>query len=365
MRLSDLGWNAEWENKFKEFKEKGYSVGRVITENTHIYKIATVHGELQAEISGRIRGKAEGRLGRRDEFPAVGDWAILREYLDERKAVVHGILPRESQFTRKAAGTGTHVQILAANLDYVFILTSLNNEFNLRRIERYLTFAWESGAKPVIVLTKADLCSDVTSKVAEVEAIAFGVPVHVVSSIKQEGLESIDPYLEKGVTIGLLGSSGVGKSTLVNCLANQDVQQVKEIRAGDDHGRHTTTHRELFILPAGGLIIDTPGMRELQVWEIDDGLNHLFEDIIQLSKQCKFNDCLHRNEPGCAVQRAIKNGELDEKRLDNYNKMEKEAAELALKILGNLGAVERQKGKKYVQLLQEEQKREMKRRRGL
>lgn len=363
MQLSDLGWNAEWENKFKEFKEKGYTVGRVLTESTHIYKIATENGELQAEVSGRIRGKAEGRLGRRDEFPAVGDWAILREYLDENKAIVHGILPRESQFARKAAGTGTHVQVIAANLDYVFILTSLNNEFNLRRIERYLTLAWDSGAKPVIVLTKADLCSDVTSKVAEVEAIAFGVPIHVISSIKQEGLESIDPYLVKGVTIGLLGSSGVGKSTLVNRLANQDVQHIKEIRAGDDRGRHTTTHRELFILPDGALVIDTPGMRELQVWEIDDGLDHLFEDIIHLSEQCKFNDCFHRNEPGCAVQKAIKKGELDEERLDNYNKMEKEAAELALKMLGNIGAVEKKKGKKYVQLLQEEQTKKMQRRR--
>lgn len=363
MQLTDLGWNAEWEKKFKEFKEKGYSVGRVLTENTHIYKVATEHGELQAEVSGRIRGKAEGRLGRRDEFPAVGDWAVLREYLNENKAIVHGVLPRESQFTRKAAGTGTHVQIIAANLDYVFILTSLNNEFNLRRIERYLALAWESGANPVIVLTKADLCSNVEDKVAEVEAIAFGVPVHVVSSIKQTGMKPIYRYLKKGITIGLLGSSGVGKSTLVNCLANQGVQQIKEIRSGDDRGRHTTTHRELFILSDGGMIIDTPGMRELQVWEVDDGLNHLFEDIIELSSQCKFNDCLHRNEPGCEVRRAIKNGELDEERLDNYNKMEKEAAELALKMLGNLGAVERKKGKKYVQLLQEEENRKMQRRR--
>lgn len=365
MQLTDLGWNQEWENKFESFKEKGYGVGRVITENMHIYKVATEHGELQAEVSGRIRGKAKGRLGRRDEFPAVGDWVILREYLDENKAIVHGILPRVSQFTRKAAGTGTHMQIVAANLDYVFILTSLNNEFNLRRIERYLTLAWESGANPVIVLTKADLCSDVQAKVSEVESIAFGVPIHAVSSINEEGLESIHPYLKKGITIGLLGSSGVGKSTLINRLLGKDILRTNEVREGDDRGKHTTTHRELVVMPEGGLIIDTPGMRELQVWEVDDGLNQLFEDIIDLSEQCKFNDCLHRKEPGCAVKQAIKNGELDQERLDNYNKMEKEAAELSLKMLGNLGAVEREKGKKYVRLLQEEQNRIDQRRKRL
>lgn len=363
MQLKKLGWNAEWEKKFIPFINKDYSFGRVVMEHTHIYKVATEHGELQAEVSGRIRGKAEGRLGRRDEFPAVGDWVVIREYRSEDKVVIHGVLPRNSKFSRKMAGKGSHEQIVAANLDYVFILSSLNNEFNARRIERYLALAWESKAKPVIVLTKADLCSDLEQMIVKVESIAMGVPVHAISTLTHLGLESIYPYLLKGVTIGLLGSSGVGKSTLINSLKGEDVQRIKEIRKSDDRGKHTTTHRELFILPDGALIIDTPGMRELQVWELDDGLNNLFEDIIQLSDQCFFNDCLHRKEPDCAVQQAIKQGKLQEERLNNYNKMQQEAADLSLKMLGNIGSVERKKGKKYAQLIREEYGRGKKRRR--
>lgn len=214
------------------------------------------------------------------------------------------------------------------------------------------------------MLTKADLCSDLEQMVVKVESIAMGVPVHVISTLTHLGLESIYPYLIKGVTIGLLGSSGVGKSTLINSLKGEDVQRIKEIRKSDDRGKHTTTHRELFILPDGGLIIDTPGMRELHVREPDDGLNNLFEDILQLSDQCFFNDCLHRKEPGCAVQQAIKQGKLQEERLNNYNKMQREATDLSLKILGNVGSVERKKGKKYAQLIREEYGREKKRRRS-
>lgn len=352
MRLEQFGWNEEWEEKFVPFKEKEYTVGRVILEHTHIYKVVTNNGEMQAEVSGRIRGTAEGRLGRRDEFPAIGDWVLLREYPNERKAIVHGILPRKSKFSRKVAGKAVYEQIVAANLDYVFILTSLNNEFNLRRIERYLVLAWESGAKPIIVLTKADLCDELSLKVAEVESVAVGVPIHVISSVKGEGLDAIFPYLKKGETIGLLGSSGVGKSTLINSLKGENVQRVNEIRQGDDRGKHTTTHKELVTLPSGGLIIDTPGMRELQVLEVDEGLNNLYEDIIRLAEQCKFNDCLHRHEPDCAVQEAIEKGELQYERLVSYNKMQKEAADLSLQILGNISAVEKEKGKKYAQILQ-------------
>lgn len=364
MELIKLGWNDEWEEKFVPFENKDYSVGRVVVEHTHIYRIATKYGELQAEVSGRIRGKAEGRLGRRDEFPAIGDWVIIRKFQNEDKAIIHGILPRKSKFSRKAAGKGSHEQIVAANLDVVFILSSLNNEFNVRRIERYLTLAWESNANPIIILTKADLCSDVPSKIAEVESIAIGVPVHVISTLQGEGVEEIYPYLKKGETVGLLGSSGVGKSTLVNFLLGEDILRTNKIREGDDQGKHTTTHRELIALPNGGLIIDTPGMRELQVWEVDDGLSNLFEDIIQLSDQCRFNDCLHRNEPGCAVQEAIKQEKLHPERLHNYNKMQQEAADLSLKRLGNIQAVEKEKGKKYGQLLQDEYGRGKNRRRG-
>jgi ribosome biogenesis GTPase / thiamine phosphate phosphatase len=354
LNLSKYGWNRDWEQKFKPFHGKNYTVGRVILEHTHLYKVNTVHGELHAEVSGRIRGKAEGRLGRRDEFPAVGDWVLLREYLEEGKAVIHGILPRKSKFSRKVAGKGTFEQIVAANTDVVFILTSLNSEFNLRRIERYLAFAWESNASPVIVLTKSDLCTDINKKVSEVESIAIGVPIHVICSLHREGIETLQQYLKKGQTIGLLGSSGVGKSTLINCLMGKQVQRVNEIRNSDGRGKHTTTHRELILLPNGGLIMDTPGMRELQVWEADDGLDQMYEDIMQLSERCRFNDCLHRQEPGCAVQEAIQNGGLDHERLNNFNKMQKEAAELSLKMLGNVNTVEKVKGKKYAQILQQD-----------
>jgi ribosome biogenesis GTPase / thiamine phosphate phosphatase len=354
VNLIKYGWNDSWEEKFQPFKEKNYTIGRVTLEHTHLYKVITEHGELQAEVSGRIRGKAEGRLGRRDEFPAVGDWVLLREYPEERKAVIHGILPRKSKFSRKVAGKGTFEQIVAANNDVVFILSSLNNEFNLRRIERYLAFAWESNANPVIVLTKADLCRDINNKVRDVKSIAIGVPIHVISSVHREGIETLQQYIKQGQTIGLLGSSGVGKSTLINCLIGKEVQRVNEIRESDDRGKHTTTHRELILLPNGGLIMDTPGMRELQVWEADDGLDQMYEDITQLSERCRFNDCLHRQEPGCAVQEAIQNGGLNPERLNNFNKMQKEAAELSLKMLGNVNTVEKVKGKKYAQILQQD-----------
>ncbi|WP_062107490.1 ribosome small subunit-dependent GTPase A [Bacillus niameyensis] len=351
MDLVKYGWNAEWEKEFQPYKEKNYSVGRVTEEHTHLYKVITTHGVLQAEVSGRIRGKAEGRLGRRDEFPAVGDWVYLREYPAEKKAIIHGLLPRKSKFSRKVAGKGTYEQIVAANTDIVFILTSLNSEFNVRRLERYLALSWESQATPVIVLTKADLCSDIQKKVAEVESIAIGVPIHVISSIRNDGINNLHPYIKPGQTIALLGSSGVGKSTLINCLIGKEIQRVNEVREGDDRGKHTTTHRELILLPGGGMIIDTPGMRELQVWEADDGLEQMYDDITQLSERCHFRDCLHRHEPGCAVQAAINEGILDPERLHNYEKMHNEAAELSLKILGNLNTVERVKGKKYSQIL--------------
>lgn len=355
MNLFEYGWNAEWEKEFHPYKEKEFAVGRVIEEHTHLYKVMTTHGELQAKVSGRIRGKAEGRLGRRDEFPAVGDWVYIREYPAEQKAIIHGILPRKSKFSRKVAGKGTYEQIVAANMDFVFILTSLNNEFNVRRLERYLALSWESQATPVIVLTKADLCSDIQKKVAEVESIAIGVPIHVISSIRNDGLNNLQPYIKPGQTIGLLGSSGVGKSTLINCLIGKEIQRVNSVRESDDRGQHTTTHRELILLPNGGMIIDTPGMRELQVWDVEDGLEHMYDDIIQLSDRCRFRDCLHRHEPGCAVQSAIKEGLLDPERLYNYEKLHNEVAELSLKILGNVNTVEKIKGKKYSQILKTRQ----------
>jgi ribosome biogenesis GTPase len=275
---------------------------------------------MLGEISGKFHYTAETQ----EDLPAVGDWVTASLRIEEGRATIHHVLPRKSKFSRKVAGSVTQEQIVAANIDTVFIVNSLNHNFNLRRIERYLILAWESGANPVIILSKADLYEQVAERMNEVAAIAPGVPVFAVSSLTGSGLDEIKGFLFEGSTTALLGSSGVGKSTLINSLMGDEVQKVQQISGFEDKGRHTSTHRELFILPNGSLMIDTPGMRELQMWDGEDGLSEAFDDIEQLSKQCKFTDCSHRNEPGCAVKAAIKNGSLSYDRFENYKKLQKE-----------------------------------------
>lgn len=340
--LQTLGWNEHFANLFAPYAEKGYSVGRITLEHKRIYRLLSEHGELLGEVTGKLRYEATGR----EDYPAVGDWVVITARPEEKKASIHAVLPRKSKFSRKAAGDSVEEQIVAANVDTVFLVNALNNDFNIRRMERYLILAWESGANPVIVLSKADLCDDLEQRIADVESVAIGVPVHVVSAERGEGLEQLAPYLGCGQTVALMGSSGVGKSTLINKLSGAEQQKVNKVREGDDRGRHTTTHRELFQLPDGALMIDTPGMRELQLWEADEGFRGAFDDIEQLAETCRFNDCQHGREPGCAVRAAIEDGSLEKARFDSYLKLQRELAHLARKEDARLAAAEKDKWKK-------------------
>lgn len=327
--MSALGWNADWERKFGEIAEAGDACGRVALEHTGQYRIYTERGDRLAEVSGRMRHRAQGR----NDYPAVGDWVAIRYREADNRAIIHALLPRTSKFSRKLAGQMIDEQIVAANVDTVFLAASLNADFNVRRLERYLILAWESGASPVVVLTKADLCGadERLERVEAAERTAIGVPVHVVSAATGEGMAALAPYFGEGRTVALLGSSGVGKSTIVNALYGETIMQVQSIREDDEKGRHTTTHRELVPLPGGGALIDTPGMRELQLWHADEGLDRGFSDVDALAAGCRFNDCGHGNEPGCAVQAALRSGELSAERYDSYRKLQRELAYLARK----------------------------------
>ena len=338
--LDLYGWDQRVSGQFEEHSPSGTQPGRVLVEHRGRYVVATAAGERDAAVSGRLRHNALSPA----DFPAVGDWVAL-SYADEASAVVHAVMPRRSHFVRPDRGDSGDGQIVAANIDLVLLVSALDHDFNLRRIERYATLAWASGAEPIIVLNKADVCDDVGGRVADVGVVAPGIPVRVLSAINGSGIEGLAPLLEPGRTVALIGSSGVGKSTIVNALLGWERQSTGEVREADQRGRHTTTVRELLRTESGALLIDSPGMRSVGMWDADEGLAGAFTDVEGLAAECRFSDCGHNGEPGCAVTAAIVAGRLPASRLDSYHKLGREAAAQARKSDAALRATERRRWK--------------------
>jgi ribosome biogenesis GTPase len=326
--LSRIGWTPAIEDQFTPYAADGLEPARVAVEHRGAYVLYTARGERSAELSGRLRHAA----GSRDELPAVGDWVAVSDPEGSTRALVQAVLPRRTKFSRMAANDHgqTVEQVVAANVDVVFLVAGLDGDLDARRLERYLTLGWESGAEPVVVLTKSDLCDDAEGTVLEVESVAIGVPVHPVSNVTGEGVEELARYFAGERTVAALGSSGVGKSSLVNRLAGEELMAIGDLRA-DGRGRHSTTNRQLLLLPQGGLFLDTPGMRELRLWESGGGLDATFDDVAAAAERCRFADCAHRTEPGCAVRQAIADGTLDPERFASWRKLENELRHLALK----------------------------------
>jgi len=330
MNLDDWGWDPFFAEQFTPWQQRGLLPARVIRGEKNYFRVATETGELTVRFAGKIRHRADGRA----DLPVVGDWVVVEPQPDQR-GLIHALLERKSSFARNLPGRRkgkgrerVEQQVIAANVDLVLIVCGLDRDYNLRRIERYLTLVGGSGAEAVVVLNKADLCDTPEQRRLEVTAIAGATPVHTCAAKDNRQLDFLFDYLQPGKTLALLGSSGVGKSTILNNLLGEEKQKIGAVSEAIGKGRHTTSHRELFILPQGGILMDNPGMRELHLWGEEEDLAESFGDIDELASGCKFNDCGHQSEPGCAVRAAVENGTLNGSRLESYHKLKSELANL-------------------------------------
>ncbi|WP_319467988.1 ribosome small subunit-dependent GTPase A [uncultured Pseudodesulfovibrio sp.] len=350
--MKKLGWNTFFEEQFQPYKEQGLSVGRVLREVRHQYRIYTPQGVVDGDVSGHFQYTAVNRA----DYPTVGDWVVIRQCGDY--AQIEKVLPRVSAFSRNKAGTEVQEQVVAANIDYLCIVCGLDGgrNFNLRGIERYIAMTMEGGAKPVIVLNKSDLCADGELALLQARSVADALPIHLVSALTHEGLEDFSTSFENGSTVAFAGHSGVGKSSLINTLLGRAELKTGSLRESDLRGRHTTSHKELFFLESGAMVIDTPGMRELQLWGSPQNLDDTYGEIHEAAQRCRFNDCSHQNEPGCAVRELLIEGSLEMERYENYLDMRSELLFLESKVNEKKNHDRKAKEKALSRLIRQSQK---------
>lgn len=356
MKLEQIGWDGHFVSAFEPLAAGGHEPARVVTTNRGVYTVRTERGDLVAELTGRFR-KDTGP----DEIPVVGDWVTMERESEER-GTIHALLPRRTAISRKRTGRTAQAQVLAANVDFAFLVNGLDGGrgLNARRLERFLMLAWESGADPVIVLNKVDLCDDPEEALAGTEALAGGAPVVAVSATEGTGVEHLHTYLVQGRTGVLLGMSGVGKSALINTLTGGSAQRVGTVRGNDLRGRHTTTQSRLVALPGGGMLIDTAGLRELQPWIGEEGVGSAFPEIETLSVHCRFRDCRHEGEPGCAVQAALEAGELEAARYESYVQLRREQAFLETRVDERAARAGKARDKRFGRMLKDMKKKKTK-----